>query len=247
MIFTKLRNRLQKRNANHRENGDDIVLMLFMLPIILGITFSVIDLSTYFQTKMRVLEIVEINAREAALQGGAGANSPLNTSMEDQSYKLRAGLYYSPTDPDNNQPNADGGQCVISYCESRPVTVVPLTDNPVLWNSAGTGYQQSKPEKTITTKVWAQCTPCVTTKIIEHVTCSAVYNYGGIASSITRVFGLGIISSIPITETVTLQTETELTGLSITQEYVGQTGTNGATCGTSISGPAAFTSEVTGK
>lgn len=239
MFLQRLKKALHARRSV-REDGNDLIITLFFLPVLLAVAMGVVDLSMYFQTKTEIQIITRDVTRTAALFGGAGYNSPLSPQYADNSQgkltqNLMDRLYDSSTD-----------KCLLSYCYPRS-SEVPYLQN--LWRgmstasnpgivpgceaqnqTLGAGGSGVNPAcgvrlsvESITAprdyKVWTQCSPCVTTAIGEHITCSVVYNFAGVGGAITYAFGFGQIVDIPIQVSETFQTETQFTTLGTAAEF----------------------------
>jgi Flp pilus assembly protein TadG len=97
------------RNRFGRESGaSDIVVTLFMMPIVLGLVFALIDISSYFQVRAQVQNITRDGARQVALYGGTSPTIPLNvqkTGGTDVTSQVFAKLYKN-------------GNCTLSACGS---------------------------------------------------------------------------------------------------------------------------------
>lgn len=94
---------LKKR---YEEKGaSDIVVVLLMLPIVVWLLLSLIDVGLYFQTRTLVQNVARDAAREASIWGGN--NSPLNPSSKSVAAQARDRLW-------------DGNQCIGANCEKAP-------------------------------------------------------------------------------------------------------------------------------
>jgi len=102
-----IRNRFTDSRLNHEE-GNDIVITLFMLPFVLGLIFSLIDISSYFQVRSTVQNATRDGARQVALYGGSSNNIPLNTTGKNVSQMVKDKLY-------------NGTNCIPSSCPTPPV------------------------------------------------------------------------------------------------------------------------------
>ena len=110
-MIMKIRNVFQhKRN----EHGSDLVVTLFMIPIFIAVLFSIIEVSTYFQTKTQVENIARDGARMVALFGGSSANISLNQDKFGGQGKAVTAYVYSRLVDVN-------GNCTISGCKQPPV------------------------------------------------------------------------------------------------------------------------------
>lgn len=103
--MNKLRSKIIRRS---RENGNDIITTLFMIPFTLGLIFILIDVSSYFQARSTIQNIVRDGARQVSLYGGQAANVPLNQSGTDVASKVESRLWA------NNV-------CVVSGCTAPPI------------------------------------------------------------------------------------------------------------------------------
>ncbi len=225
MFFTKFHD-ARKRRRSRREDGNDLIITLFFLPIILGVALSLVDLSMYFQTKTEIQQITRDVARTGAKFGGAGYTAPVfaekvpgANASDNLSAILMSRLYDSST-----------GSCIPSFCVNRTVEVQQAGGSPfwgainssATYDVGGAGVSPVAPNTSPTLKtdfkVWTQCTPCLTTAIGEHITCSVVYNYGGVGGPLALVLGFGSIVNIPIEVSETFQTETQYTGYAAAEE-----------------------------
>jgi len=108
MILNTIREKLNtRRDVNTEENGSDVVVTLFMIPFVIGLVFSLIDVSSYFQTRSEVQNAARDGARQVALYGGSSKGITLNTSGKDVSTTVMARIY------------ANGG-CIPSGCTTAP-------------------------------------------------------------------------------------------------------------------------------
>lgn len=99
-----MKNLLRKR---YEEKGaSDIVVVLLMIPLVLWLLLSLIDVGLYFQTRTMVQNVASDAAREAAIWGGN--NSPLNPTGKTVAQNARDRLW-------------DGNQCRGGLCEKAPV------------------------------------------------------------------------------------------------------------------------------
>lgn len=104
-------NRLRARRRD--ENGNDVITSVFMLPLIIGLIVTMIDVSTYFQARSEVQNITKNAARTIALVGGNSAKIPLNNLGKTPSDIARSQLW-------------DGSKCLPTACSAAPtVTCTP--------------------------------------------------------------------------------------------------------------------------
>lgn len=113
-MIQQIRTRVLQRRNNHEE-GNDLVITLFMIPFVLALLFAMIDISSYFQARTQVQNIVRDGAREVAKYSGTDPTIALNREANggtgvDVSRSVLNKLW-------------DGEKCTISACESKPVVV----------------------------------------------------------------------------------------------------------------------------
>lgn len=111
MLLNTIKQKLKGQRLG-RENGSDIIVTLFALPVVLAIVFSLIDVSTYFQTRAQVENITRDGARQVALYGGTSPSIPLNVQTlggKDITATVLAKLWKN-------------GNCTLSGC-TKPPTV----------------------------------------------------------------------------------------------------------------------------
>lgn len=115
-MITKLRALTQKQSD--KETGSDIVTTLFLIPLIVALLFTMIDVSTYFQTKTQVQNITRDGARTVALLGGASAEISLNKEKFGGAGQSVATYVRNKL--------VSGDKCTISGCTTLPtVTCSP--------------------------------------------------------------------------------------------------------------------------
>lgn len=111
-MLDKLRSRISPNYD--KEEGSDIVVTLFMLPLFVALLFAMIDVSTYFQTRTQVQNITRDGARLVALMGGTSPTISLNKEKFGGSGMNVSTYVYSRL--------TDGsGNCAISGCTKNPV------------------------------------------------------------------------------------------------------------------------------
>lgn len=96
------------------ETGSDIVTTIFLLPFFVALLFSIIDVSTYFQTRTQVQNVTRDGARLTALMGGTSSSIPLNQDKFGSGGQNVTNYVYS------RLVNA-GGYCVFSGCTTPPI------------------------------------------------------------------------------------------------------------------------------
>lgn len=102
-----LRTRTTRPRLRREDGSADIIVLLFTIPFILGLIFSLIDISSYFQTRSTVQNITRDGARQVALYGGSSSSIPLNTSGSDVNTSVYNKLYQN-------------GACLPSNCSAPP-------------------------------------------------------------------------------------------------------------------------------
>jgi Flp pilus assembly protein TadG len=108
LILNTIRKKVAaRRPANLEESGNDIVVTLFMLPIVLGVIFSGIEVSTYFQARAEVQNITRDGARQVALYGGTSESIVLNQTGKNITQTVYNRLYTN-------------GHCTVSACAKAP-------------------------------------------------------------------------------------------------------------------------------
>lgn len=111
MLINTLKQKLKEKRLG-REHGSDIIITLFALPVVLAVVFSLIDVSSYFQTRAQVENITRDGARQVALYGGTSPSIPLNIQTlggKDITATVLAKLWQN-------------GNCTLSGC-TKPPTV----------------------------------------------------------------------------------------------------------------------------
>lgn len=98
-------NRLRSRRRDER--GNDLITSIFMIPIILGLIFVLIDVSVYFQARSEVQNVARDSARTIALLGGDSKSIPLNNLGAKPSELGLKSIW-------------DGSKCLPSACSKKP-------------------------------------------------------------------------------------------------------------------------------
>lgn len=100
------------RKARNNESGSgEVVAVLFMLPLVLWLILSLIDVSIYFQARTSVQNVARDSARQVAIWGGN--KSPLNPSSTAIATNAKNTLW-------------NGKKCSPSACSKAPaVTCTP--------------------------------------------------------------------------------------------------------------------------
>lgn len=96
--------RLRDREQGERGDGE-LVTALFIIPIVLWILFSLIDISLYMQTRSEVQNVARDSARQVAIYGGN--NSRLNPYGDSIARVTLERLYQD-------------GKCTPGLCEKAP-------------------------------------------------------------------------------------------------------------------------------
>lgn len=111
------------------EDGNDVVTLLFVLPIIVTLLFTMIDVSYYLQTRSMIQSAAQDGARMVALYGGQAADIPLNKYGKSVENLILPKVY-----------DAENNKCVPSSCLEVPV----VTCTPdVVTESMGLGTEVS--------------------------------------------------------------------------------------------------------
>lgn len=71
---------VDKEIPNDERGDGEIITMLFFIPLLLAIIFTIIDISMYFSTRSSIQNAVRDGARQVALYGGNSKSIPLNTT-----------------------------------------------------------------------------------------------------------------------------------------------------------------------
>lgn len=111
-MLKSVRERLLVRK-NNSEEGNDIIVTLIMLPFVLALLFSMIDVSTYFQTKTQIQNVVRDGARQVSLYGGTSATLALNKEQH-------GGVGVNVTNEVKGKLWGTSG-CKLSMCIKEPV------------------------------------------------------------------------------------------------------------------------------
>lgn len=107
MIRTKLQQILNRRD---RESGNDIVTLVMVIPIIIILFFTMIDVSYYLQARSMVQSAAQDGARMVALYGGQSGNISLNKSNQPVQNLIMPKIY-----------DSTGDRCIPSACYQPPV------------------------------------------------------------------------------------------------------------------------------
>lgn len=101
----KLRNRLNAINTKQEKGDSEIISVLILLPIMLMLIFSMIDISLYVMTRSTVQGVARDGARQVAMWGGN------ESSLRGKNVKT----------PSTNMTNAlqhSNGACKPSACQN---------------------------------------------------------------------------------------------------------------------------------
>lgn len=108
-------NKIKQLKSGRHERGNDIVTTVLLLPIMVFLLFTMIDVSYYFQARSIVQSTAQDGARMVALYGGEGTNKnvPLNPSTKTVAEQMKNRLW-----------NAEKGTCIPSACKKSQTVVV---------------------------------------------------------------------------------------------------------------------------
>lgn len=90
-----------------KESGSDVVAVVLLIPIIIVLLFTMIDVSFYFQARSAVIAATKDGARMTALFGGSSKSIPLNNLGKDTP-NITLGKIWN------------GKACVPSGCTQKP-------------------------------------------------------------------------------------------------------------------------------
>lgn len=111
MLNTKIKNTIAYRQKT-QEEGNELITIIFILPILLWFVFTLIDLHFYFEARRTVQDITSEAAQTVAVLGGN--NSMYNTSGSSISVQTQKLLY-------------NKGKCTPSLCPKGYVPRVSCT------------------------------------------------------------------------------------------------------------------------
>jgi Flp pilus assembly protein TadG len=99
------REKILKQKKSERGSGE-VITALIMLPLVIWLIFSLIDVSLYFTARSNVQNVTRDAARQVAVWGGnASRLNPSNQAVDKAAYNL---LYVN-------------GKCTASSCTKPPV------------------------------------------------------------------------------------------------------------------------------
>lgn len=111
-------NHLRVRAKGEERGSAEIITTMIMLPIILWLIFSMIDISLYLNARSKVTNLARDGARAVAIYGGD--DSRLNPYGKTIASDVKSRLW-------------NGSKCSASACRGAPV----VTCTPTVTNSAG--------------------------------------------------------------------------------------------------------------
>lgn len=118
--MTTLRGFFQ-RKIRDESGSTEVVTTLIMIPLVLWLILSLIDVSLYFQARTSVQNVARDASRQVAVWGGNDSNlKPYQGSVSTNAY--------------NSLYNVNTGKCTVGAC-SQPPTV---TCTPSIAPNAGT-------------------------------------------------------------------------------------------------------------
>lgn len=95
------------KTKRSKESGSDVVAVVMLIPIIVILLFTMIDVSYYFQARSAVISATKDGARMTALFGGSSQNIPLNNTGKDTSAVIIGKIW-------------NGVGCIPSQCNQQP-------------------------------------------------------------------------------------------------------------------------------
>ena len=103
----------------NRERGSgELVVTLFSIPLLAGLLFTLINVSSYFQTRSAVQDVARDGARLVALYGGSTTAAYRNTTGENVAVTVQKRLYKD-------------GKCILSHCTKPPVVTCNVVVNGI--------------------------------------------------------------------------------------------------------------------
>lgn len=173
------------------DKGDsELVSLLIILPLVLGIMFTMIDVSMFFSNRALIQNTVRDSARSVAIMGGNGTNNK-GTPIE-----LKYGLSRSAS---------------CSGLSSNPMVstaLKPTTSAIECQALSALANNKSLVEVTVTEMT---CSPQKTDGVGVEAKCTASWTYGHISGSAMSLIQMGDKN----TTSASSRAETDMTGISL--------------------------------
>lgn len=164
-MFKKIQKKLRS------DRGDSsIVSMLFVIPLLLGILFTIFDISAYFASRAYIQTVANTGARAVAIMGGDGTQSKA-TALEKK--------YGTNRDANCNAVKSDLPAAEAKKSTSSGIECALMVD------------LQSANGLVNTTIQSVVCTPNSTTAIGERTSCKIGWTYGGTPGSTMSLLPIG--------------------------------------------------------
>lgn len=178
-------NKLKQHLTN--DKADSIVSLIFVIPIIVALLITIIDVSTFYNNKAQIDAIARDGARTVAIVGGTG------TTIQGTPLENRYGLG-TDTCSDASKAGAKG---------------ISADSTPVECNIALALHNNTRLTSVEINEV--KCTPIKTESVGANTTCTILWGWNSIPGSALSIIQLGKDRK----SIGTAEAEVNLTGISL--------------------------------
>jgi Flp pilus assembly protein TadG len=160
---------IQKRLRSDRGDSS-IVSLIFVIPLLLGILFTIFDISCYFANRAYVQTVAHNGARTVSIMGGDG------TATTGTTIEKKYGLNRTET-------------CALVTSDKRASEAVKSSSSAIECNMM-VALQEASGLVNVTIQS-VVCTPSATESIGQRTSCEIKWRYGGTPGSGMSILQLG--------------------------------------------------------